>query len=105
MDKKDQINSFRGLGYDDLIDDGVSKGLSASDIALNILHAMPANRYTEQQRAINLLVEASKKIRKTNNNIGHTTRASNVSEQQQAVNLLVNAAKSITMVQDNGVGM
>lgn len=87
MDEKAQIESFRGLGYDNLIDEGLSKGLSAGDIAINILKEMPANRYVDQQKAINLLVEAA-------NNINQD-KSSNVSEEQQAVNLLVNAAKTI----------
>ena len=95
MNEEEQINSFRGLGYDNIIEDGLNKGLSAGDIAINILNEIQANRYVNQQRAINLLVEASKNIRKTNNDTGNTTKSSNVSEKQRAVNLLVNAAKSI----------
>ncbi|QEH68694.1 hypothetical protein [Cellulosilyticum sp. WCF-2] len=95
MNEEEQINSFRGLGYDNIIEDGLSKDLSAGDIAINILNEIPANRYVDQQRAINLLVEAANNITNQDDKKSSQGKSSNVSEKQQAVDLLVNAAKTI----------
>ena len=96
MNDKEQINRFRGLGYDHIIDKGLGEGLSVGDIAINILGAIPANRYIEQQQAIDLLVEAGRKISNNSGGSVNQEKPSNVSEQQQAVDLLVNAVAPLS---------
>lgn len=97
MNDMEQINKFRGLGFDNIIEDGLKKGLSAGDIAINICQAMPSNRCIGQQRAINLLAEAGKKAmnRSKQENPQEDNNFSNLSDQEKAVNLLTSAAKRL----------
>lgn len=54
MNNTEIINSFRGLGYDNLVEDGLRKRMSPDDVAINILNAMPEGEI-ERRQAINYM--------------------------------------------------
>lgn len=62
MSEKQQVDNLRGLGYDKIVDDGLSKGLSAGDIAINILEAKSKDE-AERKQAIGYMANYAKQLR------------------------------------------
>lgn len=59
---KSELNRFRGIGYDHIVDDGLNKGLTAGEVALNILNEMPKDEI-ERRQAINYMVNYANGLR------------------------------------------
>ena len=57
-----QIDNLRGLGYDKIVDDGLSKGLTVGNIAINILEEKNKDE-TERKQAIEYMANYAKQLR------------------------------------------